>query len=179
MGPSKFTIARPISAPYSSCRLRIDSGDPSKPDRLASTTRGRLPDAALIARATFLDDRGNSVPDVNVSGPSLGGNPARGMAFDSMPTTHTEWPPTRASITTAVSASAMPAQRSTRSASWSQTAAMTERMSKGFLRSGLWVAEKISPTVAKPSPACGKSDTSRSTGSDVGALRGASSPSAM
>jgi hypothetical protein len=57
-------MARPISAPYSSCRLRIDSGEPSNPDRLASTTRGRLPDAALIARAAFFDDRGKSVPAV-------------------------------------------------------------------------------------------------------------------
>ena len=57
-------MARPISAPYSSCRLRIDSGEPSKPDRLASTTRGRLPLAELIARAAFFDDFGNSVPAV-------------------------------------------------------------------------------------------------------------------
>ena len=64
IGPSKLTIARPISAPYSSCRLRIESGDPSKPDRLASTTSGRLPLAALIARAAFFDDRGKSVPAV-------------------------------------------------------------------------------------------------------------------
>ncbi len=64
MGPRKFTIARPISAPYSSCSFRIDSGEPSKPDRFASTTSGRLPLAALIARAAFFDDRGNSVPAV-------------------------------------------------------------------------------------------------------------------
>ena len=57
-------MARPISAPYSSCSLRIDSGDPSKPDRLASTTSGRLPLAALIARATFFDEAGNRVPAV-------------------------------------------------------------------------------------------------------------------
>ena len=57
-------MARPISAPYSSWRLRIDSGDPSKPDRLASTTTGRLPLAALIARAAFFDERGKSVPAV-------------------------------------------------------------------------------------------------------------------
>ncbi len=64
IGPSKLTMARPISAPYSSWSARIDSGDPSKPERLASTTRGRLPLAALIARATFLLDRGKSVPAV-------------------------------------------------------------------------------------------------------------------
>ena len=64
IGPSKFTTARPISAPYSSWRARIESGDPSKPDRFARTTSGRLPLAALIARAAFFDDRGNRVPAV-------------------------------------------------------------------------------------------------------------------
>ena len=64
IGPAKLTIARPISAPYSSCSLRIDSGEPSNPDRFASTTSGRLPLAALIARAAFLDERGNRVPAV-------------------------------------------------------------------------------------------------------------------
>ena len=54
---------------------RIDSGDPSKPDRFASTTSGRPPLAALIARAAFFDERGNSVPAVHVSGPSVGGKP--------------------------------------------------------------------------------------------------------
>jgi hypothetical protein len=67
-----LTIARPISAPYSSCTLRSDSGEPSKPDRLASTTSGRLPLVALIARAVFFDDLGNSVPAVHWSGPSAG-----------------------------------------------------------------------------------------------------------
>ena len=56
MGPLKFTTARPISAPYSSCSLRIDSGEPSKPERLARITTGRLLLAALMARATFLED---------------------------------------------------------------------------------------------------------------------------
>ena len=55
-------MARPISAPYSSWMLRSDSGEPSNPDRFASTTSGRLPLAALIARAVFFDDCGNSVP---------------------------------------------------------------------------------------------------------------------
>ena len=64
IGPRKLTMARPISAPYSSWRLRIDSGEPSKPDRFASTTIGRFPEAALMARAAFLLDRGNSVPAV-------------------------------------------------------------------------------------------------------------------
>ena len=72
MGPSKLTTARPISAPYSSCSRRMDSGEPSNPDRLASTTSGRLPLAALIARAAFFDERGNSVPAVHWDGPSTG-----------------------------------------------------------------------------------------------------------
>src|SRR5918998_1970560 len=77
IGPSKLTRARPISAPYSSCHLRSDSGEPSKPDRLASTTRGRLPLAALIARAVLYDERGNRVPAVHWSGPSAGRGPPR------------------------------------------------------------------------------------------------------
>ena len=64
IGPRKLTIARPISAPYSSWSLRSDSGEPSKPDRFASTTSGRLPLAALIARAAFFEDCGKSVPEV-------------------------------------------------------------------------------------------------------------------
>jgi hypothetical protein len=44
--------------------LRIDSGEPSKPERLASTTSGRLPLAVLTARATFLEESGKSVPEV-------------------------------------------------------------------------------------------------------------------
>src|SRR5918997_6935720 len=89
IGPSKFTIARPISAPYSSCQLRSDSGEPSKPDRLASTTSGRLPLQALIARAVFFDERGNSVPAVHWSGPSAGKAPRLGIGRDSTPRTHT------------------------------------------------------------------------------------------
>jgi hypothetical protein len=49
-------MARPISAPYSSCSRRRDSSDPSKPEKLASTTTGRLPLVALMGRATFLND---------------------------------------------------------------------------------------------------------------------------
>lgn len=56
-----MTMARPISPPYSSCRLRIESDVPSKPYRLASTTSERFPLAALIARAAFLNDRGKGV----------------------------------------------------------------------------------------------------------------------
>ena len=157
IGPSKLTMARPISAPYSSWRLRIDSGEPSKPDRFARTTTGRLPLAALMARATFLLDRGKSVPAVYVSGPSVGGKPRRGTDLDSMPMRHTGMPPRWASCTTAVSASAMPAQRSSGSWSWSLTARMSVRMSNGFLRSGLVSGLKMSPTVVKPESAssCG------------------------
>ena len=43
----------------------------------------------------------------------------------------------------------MPAQRSSTGWSWSATARITVRMSNAFLRSGLAVAEKISPTVLK------------------------------
>ena len=89
IGPSKLTMARPISAPYSSWMFRSDSGEPSNPDRFASTTSGRLPDAALIARAVFLLDLGNSVPAVNWSGPSAGRYPRRGIGRDSMPTMDT------------------------------------------------------------------------------------------
>ncbi len=88
-----MTMARPISAPYSSCMFFSDSGEPSKPDRLASTTSGRLPLAALMARAVFLDERGNSVPAVHWSGPSVGNDPRRGMGRDSTPSTATGFPP--------------------------------------------------------------------------------------
>src|SRR5665647_3463434 len=128
MGPWKFTMARPISAPYSSCRCRIESGDPSKPDRLARTTTGRLPLAALMARAVFFEERGNSVPAVQMSGPSLGGNPRRGWGLDSIPINDTGNPPRWASKTTEVSASAMPAHRSSTSWSWSVTARILVRI---------------------------------------------------
>lgn len=51
----------------------------------------------------------------------------------------------------------MPAQRSSTGWSWSATARITVRMSNAFLRSGLAVAEKISPTVLKslPGSECG------------------------
>ena len=65
MGPLKFTTDRPISAPYSSCSLRNDSGEPSKPDKLARITTGRLLLAALMARASFFEDSGKSVPAVH------------------------------------------------------------------------------------------------------------------
>jgi hypothetical protein len=83
-------------------------------------------------------------------------------------------------MTTEVSASAIPAQRSRTGWSWSLTARITVRMSKGFFRSGLAVAEKMSPTVVKSLDACrcGKSRTSRSRGSVTGAGRAQRSPGA-
>jgi hypothetical protein len=89
IGPRKFTTARPISAPYSSCSSRIDSGEPSKPLRFASATTGRLPLAALMARAIFFEASGNSVPGVKVSGPSPGTSPSSAAGRDSMPSRHT------------------------------------------------------------------------------------------
>jgi hypothetical protein len=75
-----------------------------------------------------------------------------------MPRRQTLWPPTRASTTTAVSASAIPAQRSSIGWSWSARARITVRMSNGFFRSGLLTEDQMSPTVAKslPSRACGE-----------------------
>jgi hypothetical protein len=74
----------------------------------------------------------------------------------------------------------MPAQRSSTGWSWSVTARMTVRMSNGFLRSGLAVGEKTSPTVVKSLAGwvCGKSRTSRSCGSVVRAGRAQRSPGA-
>ena len=89
IGPLKLTTARPISAPYSSWRRRIDSGEPSKPERFASTTTGRLLLAALIARATFFEDAGNRVPEVQAVGPSAGMKPSRASGWDSNPSKQT------------------------------------------------------------------------------------------
>src|ERR1019366_8533477 len=150
MGPLKFTTARPIWAPYSSCSLRIDSGDPSNPDRLARITTGRLLLAALRARATFFDERGNSVPALHWSGPSAGTNPKRGTCLDSMPMRQTGYPPRWASQITAVSAPRMPGQRSRGRWSWSTTAFITLRMSNDFFLPALVSSEKISPTRVKP-----------------------------
>jgi hypothetical protein len=60
-----LTTARPISAPYSNSILRSDAGEPSNPDRFASTTWGRFPLAALIAWGVFFEDCGKRVPDVH------------------------------------------------------------------------------------------------------------------
>ena len=175
-----MTIARPISAPYSSWSRRSDSGEPSNPDRLARITSGRFPLAALIARAVFFDERGNSVPAVHWDGPSTGGNPCLGSDRDSKPITSTGWPPRCASSTTADSASAISVQRSRVGWSASTTPRSSERMSKGFFRSGLLAGSKISPSVLNsvPGPACGDVEMSRSAGSAVGAGRGKRSPGA-
>ena len=77
-----------------------------------------------------------------------------------------------------MSASAIPAHRSSVAWSWSATARITVRMSKAFLRSGLLSAEKIWPTVVKSLSGvlCGYVVTSRSDGSVVGTRRGPPSP---
>ena len=179
MGPLKFVTARPISAPYSSCQCRIDSGDPSNPDRFARTTSGRLPLAAVTARAVLRDACGKSVPDVQDGGPSAGTNPRRAIGRDSRPSMQTLIPPTRASQTTEFSPPRQRSQRSSGSLSWSVTERITERTSKGFLRSGLRSAENTSPTTVKSqsgTAACGKGLTSRLPGSAVGIRRGNRSP---
>ena len=60
-------------------------------------TTGRSPLAALIARATFFDDNGNSVPADHWAGPSAGVAPWRGRGRDSIPIIVTANPPSRAS----------------------------------------------------------------------------------
>ena len=72
----------------------------------------------------------------------------------------------------------MSAHRSSTGWSWSTTERITVRMSNAFLRSLLVLAEKMSPTVVKSLDGCtcGKSRTSRSTGSEVSARRGKRSP---
>src|SRR5271166_2147245 len=81
-------------------------------DKLARITTGRLLLAALMARATFFDERGKRVPAVHWSGPSAGTKPSLDTGCDSMPMRHTGMPPRCASHTTAVSADRMPDQRS-------------------------------------------------------------------
>ncbi|NNL66579.1 MAG: carbamoyl-phosphate synthase subunit L, partial [Myxococcales bacterium] len=104
------------------------------------------PLAALIARATFFDESGKSVPAVHCSGPSAGTKPSRAMGVDSMPIRQTGAPPRCASQTTALSASRMSAQRSSGSWSPSTTARMMRRISKGFRRPGFPLLLKTSPT---------------------------------
>ena len=86
IGPSKLTMARPISAPYSSWRLRIDSGEPSKPDRLASTTTGRLPLAALIGpRHLLATTAGRACRPCRCRGRRWAGSRDAAPSCDSMP----------------------------------------------------------------------------------------------
>ena len=68
----------------------------------------------------------------------------------------TGFPPRWASSTTTDSAACMSAQRSSVAWSVSATPFMSERMSKGFLRSALLAGSKISPSVANPSPVVGR-----------------------
>ena len=74
----------------------------------------------------------------------------------------------------------MPAHRSSTGWSASVTARITVRMSKGFFRSGLASAEKMSPTVVKSlqGALCGKERTSRSRGSSLSTGRAHRSPGA-
>ena len=83
------------------------------------------------------------------------------------------------SHTIEVSPSARSFQRSSGGLSLSATARITERMSKGCLRSGLSSAENRSPmrrNGLSASAACGLVQTSRSAGSLVGRRRGKRSP---
>ncbi len=134
---------------------------------------GRRPEAALIARAIFLEASGNSVPDVHWSGPSAGTGPWRGWGRDSMPSSATGQPPRWASHATAMSASRIPFQRSSGGRSASMTARMTERMSNGFLRPGLVDSAKISPTVRRSESGarCGEAPTSPLRGGPADARR--------
>ena len=52
--------------------IAIDIDADAGEERFAKITIGRLPLAALMARATFFDERGKSVPPVQDSGPSTG-----------------------------------------------------------------------------------------------------------
>jgi len=120
------------------------------------------------------------VPEDHASGPSAGIAPKRDSGRHSMPSSDTGQPPRWASHVTAISASRMPAQRSSGSWSASATARITVRMSNGFLRPGFVSSEKISPTVlrSEPGASCGVELTSRSLGSLVSARRGKRSPGA-
>ena len=153
MAPRKLVTARPISAPYSSCQRRMDSGDPSKPDRLASTTAGRLPLAALRARANFRDDWGNKVPAVSETRPVRRRRTGGAAAAATRPragrpgSRRRARPRRRRSRRPPIGAIARAARWS-----WSLTALMTDRMSNALRRSGLCSSEKISPTSSKSVP---------------------------
>jgi len=88
-------------------------------------------------------------------------------------------PPTRASQTTEFSPPRQRSQRSSGSLSWSVTERITERTSKGFLRSGFFSEENTSPTTVKSqsgTAACGNGRTSRFGGSVLWIRRGNRSP---
>ncbi len=112
--------ARAISAPNSSWRPFIERALPSKPESEASTTTGRMPDAALIALATLREPSGCSVEAESQWSPV---SDLTGRA--SMPTTETGEPPTRLSQMIVPRASAMSVQRSSTGASRSTTAPIT------------------------------------------------------
>ncbi|OPZ52705.1 MAG: hypothetical protein BWY91_02213 [bacterium ADurb.BinA028] len=143
------------------------------------TTSGRLPVVALMARAVLRDACGNNVPEVQAGGPSAGTKPLRGSEREDRPIMQTGMPPTATSQTMEFSPSCQCFHRSNGSQSVSDTARMTERMSKGCLRSGLVAKSKTSATVVNRVPGtCSWADsrTSRSTGSLVRPRRGKRSP---
>ena len=85
--------------------------------RVHAPTKAATLGLFALTLASFFADRGNSVPEVHRSGPSAGIAPSRGTGRDSIPNRQTAKPPTRASHTTAVSASCMSPHRS--SGAWS------------------------------------------------------------
>ena len=111
------------------------------------STTGRLPLAALSARATFFDDSGKSVPPVHSAGPSDGTIAlARDVAGSRCRSGRPGCPPRCASQTIAVSAPDQRRQRSSQPPSWSTSARITARIANGRLRPGLVRSSKISPT---------------------------------
>ena len=140
MGPRKFTTARPISAPYSSCTLAQRLGRPVEArqvgqhhERPVAARRVDRP-RRLLRRLREQRARGERRGPVDR-------HTARAAASgrDSMPSICTGWPPRCASRTMTPSASIMSTQRSNVGWSASATARMTDRMSNGFLRPGFSV----------------------------------------
>ena len=115
---------------------------------------------------------------MNCDGPSTGQNPCRVSGLDSKPISTTGCPPRCASSASTEAALAVSAHRSSGGWSASITPVSSERMSKGFLRSGLIAGSKISPSAANSGPSCGEEEMSRSSGSLVGDGRGKRSPGA-
>ena len=160
--------------------MRSDSGEPSKPDRFASTTTGRLPLAALIARAIFFDDSGNSVPGRPLVGTVGRQEAGRGSGRDSMPRTRH-----RLAAEVGVQDHRRVGVRHPRPALERRVVLVDRRahqradverlLALGVALGGEDVADRGE---AAPTPACGDARTSRSTGSVVGARRGNRSPGA-